>query len=73
MAVAIPSKLDINNDDITIGHATLVSVYKRGKLHWALPGGGYTKSRPFAMTYAMKLNRMIQNNMDRFGSNLLWL
>ncbi len=73
MAVAIPQKDTVfHSDTIIIGHAQLTAVVKRGKTHWELPGGGSTTSKPFAMTYARRLNTMIQSNMERTKSSLLW-
>ncbi len=73
MAVAIPDKDTVfHSDTIIIGHAQLTAVVKRGRTYWVLPGGGSTSSKPFAMTYARRLNRMIQIGMDRTQSSLLW-
>jgi len=73
MAVAIPHKDTVfHSDTIIIGHAQLNAVHKRGKVYWALPGGGHTQSKPFAMEYARRLNTMIQTNMKRFNRSLLW-
>jgi hypothetical protein len=71
MAIAIPSKFDLHTDSIVIGHAEIVSVYRKGRLHWALPGSGYTTSKVFATTYAGRLNRMILRNMARLNTNML--
>lgn len=74
MAVSITDKTDLpNTNSIIIGHAELTAVKdRRNNIYWALPGGGFTKSKPFAMSYASRLNRMITDNMKRFNSNLLW-
>lgn len=73
MAVSIPHKDTVfHSETIINGHAQLTAVYNRGKLSWALPGGGTTSSKPYAMEVARKLNRMIQDNMNRTGQSLLW-
>jgi len=72
MAISIQDKSTILPESIIIGHAQLTAVYKRNKLHWALPGGGYTASRPFAMMYASRMNKLIRVNMKRYSRTLLW-
>jgi len=74
MAVFITDKSNLPNiNNIVIGYAELTAVKdRRNNIHWALPGGDFTKSKPFAMSYASRLNRMITDNMKRFNSNLLW-
>lgn len=72
MAVAIPSKDEITNDNIRVGLAELIAVKHRGKTYWELPGGGRTSSRPHAMDYARRLDQMIRRNQERTGQSLLW-
>lgn len=73
MPVSIQSKDTLPSaNNIVIGYAELVAVYKRGKLYWELPGGGSTSSKPFAMQYAQRLNKMITRNMKTFKRDLLW-
>jgi len=72
MAVSIPSKEEIHSDNIRIGFAELIAVHHRGKLHWAIPGGGYIRSKVHATDYARRLNTLITVNMKRFNRDLLW-
>ena len=73
MAVAITDKNYLPNaNSIINGNAELTAVSHRNKVSWALPGGGFTSSRPFAMAYASRMNRMITDNMRKQNVSLLW-
>lgn len=73
MPVSIHSKNVLaSSNNIVVGFAELIAVTNKGRIHWELPGGGSTTSKPFAMQYAQRLNKMITRNMKTFKRDLLW-